>query len=153
MQEKEREAKRLAKLEREKKEKQAQDKSRNLFASFFSKPKAAPSASVNKKTSAPAPDQQAGPSSPSKVPDFNKTFHPFSLKKDAEMAPVNWFREQKAAKRRPASHHLEGDVIVIEDDDDTKDEDVEMVDLTQSASHPDLGQLTAEGMYLSVPPR
>ena len=120
-----------------------------MFVSFFAKPKAASFPSTSAKGSVPVQRQESRPNSPTKIPDFKKTFRPFSLKKDAELAPVNWFRAQrtkaKAGKRRSVRHHLEGDVIVIEDDEDKKvDEDVEMIDLSQQDGDPDFGQLTAE---------
>ena len=125
-----------------------------MFVSFFAKPKAASFPSTSAKGSVPVQRQESRPNSPTKIPDFTRTFRPFSLKKDAELAPVNWFRAQrtkaKAGKRRSVRHHLEGDVIVIEDDEDKKvDEDVEMIDLSQQDGDPDFGQLTAEGLFWS----
>ena len=153
-QEKEREAKRLAKVEKEKKQQEAKDKSRNMFASFFNKSKRSASSGDNAKLKAVLQSSEPGPSSPSKkLSDFERTFKPFSLKKGAELAPVNWFHDlgRRGVKAKSARHRVEGDVIVIEDDEDDHidsrvDEsgDVEMADLTSQES-PHLGQMTAEG--------
>ena len=98
------------------------------------------------------------PKKTQQISDFERTFRPFSLKKDAEIAPVNWFHEVRGKRRseKGKGHRVEGDVIVIDDDDDEerkgKDEDVEMVDLTQekdTRKELDLGQMTAEGAFIS----
>ena len=139
-QEKERQEKKAAKAEREKKEKDAQAKSRSLMANFFGKARTAGVASPSKlKTTA----QDAERSSPGPVvtqSDFEKTFRPFAIKKDAELAPENWFRECR--RRNQHSHRTVGNVIVIDDDEDLRQEspvhDVEMVDSRElDASKPD----------------
>ena len=57
------------------------------------------------------------------LPDFDRVFKPFVLKKDAELAPVNWFRDARKRKRL-----ADTDVIVIDEDDtgDIEVRDVEM---------------------------
>lgn len=155
VQEKEREAKKQAKAEKEQKEKNAQNKSRNMFASFFVKPKA--SGSGSRQASVPQDSPISTPISGSplkKAAGFDKTFRPFTLKKDAELAPVNWFQELKSKGKRNAtvSHRVEGNVIVIEDDDEREinDGDIEMEDLRPLQSKLDMGQMTAAGESLPL---
>jgi hypothetical protein len=69
--------KKAARAEKERKAKESQDRSRTIMANFFSKPK------IPKPS---APTESSGEPS-----DFDKTFKPFVLKKDAVLAPINWF--------------------------------------------------------------
>lgn len=77
-------------------------------------------------------------------PDYKRVFHPFALKKDAELAPVNWFRGPQFYRLR--EHQLDGkNIIVIDDDEQQKDEDVFMV---PSESAADLSHVpTAERLH------
>ncbi|KAI0340582.1 hypothetical protein BDW22DRAFT_1359974 [Trametopsis cervina] len=147
--EKERQEKRQAKLDREKKAKEAQDKSRNLMASFFGKPKApVASGSGSRSGSIHNDATDAEESKPKEVvsgpPEFERTFRPFTLKKDAELAPHNWFSEVKSGKGKGIST----EVIVIEDDHVSslkrEEEDVVMQDTSAASEDPDRGQMTAE---------
>ncbi|KAF8892571.1 hypothetical protein BD779DRAFT_1670257 [Infundibulicybe gibba] len=97
----------IAKAEKEKREQDARDKSRSLMANFFAKPKA---------TQAKPKDIEsvAGPSTSSS--EFERVFKPFVLKKDTELAPVNWFLASK--KQRGKRTTLDTGVIVIDDDAD-----------------------------------
>ncbi|KAI0807211.1 hypothetical protein C8Q74DRAFT_46269 [Fomes fomentarius] len=133
--EKERLEKKAAKAEREKKAQEAQAKSRTLMASFFGKAKSSGTPSPSKYKST----QNGETGSPAPTPaqsDFHRTFRPFALKKDAELAPGNWFRERRCreTKQRRVVSRTEGDVIIIEDDEDESEpdnaelEDVEMLD-------------------------
>ncbi|KAI0374685.1 hypothetical protein BV20DRAFT_986430 [Pilatotrama ljubarskyi] len=134
--EKERLEKKAAKAEREKKEQAAQAKSRSLMASFFGKAKSAGGSSASPSKSYGAGGREGSVGSPgpvSQVSEFERTFRPFALKKDAELAPANWFKERKERERRRRKvERTEGNVIVIDDDEDEKqseaDEDVEMAD-------------------------
>ncbi|KAH9028140.1 chromatin assembly factor 1 subunit A-domain-containing protein [Lactarius pseudohatsudake] len=105
--EKERLEKRAAKAEKDRKDKESQEKARSIMANFFGKPKASSS---------------TGPaaSSSNMLSEFDKAFKPFVLKKDADLAPVNWFRDARKRKRQ-----ANADVIVI-DEDDIEVLDVEM---------------------------
>ncbi|KAG6888480.1 hypothetical protein C0995_007906 [Termitomyces sp. Mi166 len=118
LKEQERLERKAAKAEKEKKEKDAQDKSRSIMANFFSKPK------VFSRTPIKGDSAVAGPSNITS--EFEKTFKPFVLKKDTELAPVNWFHESRKRKKRSSPKVHDG-VIVI--DDDENDRDVEMIDL------------------------
>jgi chromatin assembly factor 1 subunit A len=103
MQEKDRQEKKAAKAEREKKNKESQDKSRNLMANFFGKAK-------NKDT---LPSPLGGDSVATQTQtqtQFEKTFKHFVLKKDVELAPVNWFME--AQKKRERERR---EIIVIDE--------------------------------------
>ncbi|KAF5365726.1 hypothetical protein D9758_003132 [Tetrapyrgos nigripes] len=92
------------KLAKAKKEKDAQ---KSLMANFFSKPK------PGNVTSRKPPSAPAGPSQKS---EFEKTFKPFVVKKDAELAPINSLKS-KARGRRAASGSP-NDVIIIDDEDE-----------------------------------
>lgn len=109
--EKERLEKRAAKAEKERKDKEAQEKARSMMASFFGKPKASSTTTSPSKCPAPSPSNT--------LSDFDKVFRPFVLKRDAELAPINWFRDARQKRRADA------DVIVI-DEDDIEIHDVEM---------------------------
>ena len=110
--EKERTGKKVAKVEKEKKDKESQEKARSMMASFFGKPKTS--------SAATSPSKGPTPSTSNTLPEFERVFRPFTLKKDAELAPVNWFRD---AKRR--NQYAGAEMIVI-DEDDTVDHDIEM---------------------------
>lgn len=92
--------KKAAKLEREKKEKEAQNKSRSLMANFFAKGQR-PTQSDPK------------PGSASKQTDYERTFKPFILKKDAVLAPINAFRERP----KSSASGTADDVIIVDDDE------------------------------------
>ncbi|KAJ4488187.1 chromatin assembly factor 1 subunit A-domain-containing protein [Lentinula aciculospora] len=87
------------KVEKAKKEKDAQ---KSLMSSFFTKPKPNLQALSSKVESA-----VAGPSTSHS--DFDKSFKPFVLKKGAQLAPINAFHECKAGTR--------DEVIVIDEDE------------------------------------
>jgi chromatin assembly factor 1 subunit A len=116
MKEKERLEKKAVKAEKERKDKESQEKARSMMASFFGKPKTS--------STPTSPSKGPIPSSSNTLSEFDRVFKPFVIKKDAELAPLNWFRD---AKRRQA------DVIVI-DEDDTEVHDVEMSELVPSPS-------------------
>ncbi|KAH9946279.1 uncharacterized protein BXZ73DRAFT_86440 [Epithele typhae] len=134
--EKEKQDKKTAKAEREKKEKDAQAKSRSLMANFFGKAKSASIASPSKLKAA---DGESGSPAPSQS-DFERTFRAFSVKKDAELAPHNWFRERRWLEKRRQKRQPQGDVIIIDDDDDHMEdtEDVLMADATDGISDADI---------------
>ncbi|OSD02875.1 hypothetical protein PYCCODRAFT_1435163 [Trametes coccinea BRFM310] len=122
--------KKAAKAEREKKEQAAQAKSRSLMANFFGKAKSATTSSASPSKSATKDDVARGSPGPAtSQSDFERSFKPFALKKGAVLAPVNWFSERKKHERQRKASRVEGNVIVIDDDDESKvDEDVEMDD-------------------------
>lgn len=108
----------MAKAEKEKKEKNAQDKSRSIMTNFFSKKEPAP-----KPTTLNAMNAKPGPSEDRS--DFSKTFKPFVIKKDVQLARLNHFSSASSkSKGKSAVRDVDQGVIAI--DDDT--EDVVMVD-------------------------
>ncbi|KAJ3506634.1 hypothetical protein NMY22_g17184 [Coprinellus aureogranulatus] len=111
--EKERLEKKAAKEEKERKALDAQKKSRSLMANFFSKPKVTIGPSRPKAQSPSA----AGPSTSQS--DFERIFKPFRPKKDSVVAPINWFKESRKAKRANGSN--DRDIIVIDDDETASD--------------------------------
>ncbi|KAG1826950.1 uncharacterized protein BJ212DRAFT_1474155 [Suillus subaureus] len=103
---KEKEEKKAARAEKEKKQKATQDKSRSLMANFFGKAKAPPRESPSKPVCGASNSES----------DFQKTFKPFILKKDAEMAPVNWFlKPSKRTWKKQTSGFSPADAIVVDD--------------------------------------
>ncbi|KAI8998819.1 hypothetical protein BD414DRAFT_433013 [Trametes punicea] len=132
--EKERLEKRVAKSEREKKEQEAQAKSRSLMANFFGKAKSAASSGASpSKSSTSADGPRGSPIPTTSISEFERTFKPFALKKGAEIAPVNWFRERRKQEQQRKANRVEGHVIVIDDDDECRtDEDVEMADAQEA---------------------
>ncbi|EKM55675.1 uncharacterized protein PHACADRAFT_209196 [Phanerochaete carnosa HHB-10118-sp] len=152
--EKERLERKLAKAEKEKKAQEAHSRSQSLLATFFGKPKA--SAASSSALSSNASSTSAGAKEQSKViSEFEKAFKPFLLKKDATLAPINWFAEVQAGKTFKGKEKESG-VIIIDDDEDEReckaekpraqeDEDVQMVDASEwEGRYQDLGQKTAE---------
>jgi chromatin assembly factor 1 subunit A len=115
LKEKERLERKAVKAEKERKAKESQEKARSIMANFFGKPKASSSTNTS-------PSKGPAASSSNMLPDFDRVFKPFVLKKDAELAPVNWFRDARKRKRQDA------EVIVIDEDgtDDIEIRDVEM---------------------------
>jgi chromatin assembly factor 1 subunit A len=119
LKEKERLEKKAVKAEKEKKNKESQEKARSMMASFFGKPKT-PSTTTS-------PSKGPTPSSSKTLSDFDRVFRPFVLKRDAELAPVNWFRDARRKQRADA------DVIVI-DEDDAEVHDIEISEPEPSPS-------------------
>jgi chromatin assembly factor 1 subunit A len=133
-QEKEKQERKAAKAEKEKKAQDAQIKSRSIMASFFGKGKAA-------RTSPPS--ESALPAGPCQT-EFEKMFKTFALKKDADLAPINWFVDEKNKrknKRKKLALHNEREVIVI---DDEGDEDIQME--SPEDVEPDISQMNAKGL-------
>ncbi|KAL5490433.1 hypothetical protein ACEPAI_5266 [Sanghuangporus weigelae] len=89
--EKERAEKKAAKEEKERKLQEAQNKSRSIMSSFFSKPKTT-SSKILSPASASSSQKKEASSSQS---EFEKAFKPFILKKNATLAPINYFHEAK----------------------------------------------------------
>lgn len=154
LQEKERLEKKLAKAEKEKKAQEAQSRSRNLMANFFGKQKA-PAASSSATLTPSGSTSSVAQEKPATVSEFEKTFKPFLVKKDATLAPTNWFAEVRAG-RTYKGKEKEDAVIVIDDDEDEpkkaersnlhEDEDVQMVDASEwNGDDPHLGQKTPHG--------
>lgn len=103
------------------------------MANFFSKPKVTIGSSRPKAQSPSA----AGPSTSQS--DFERVFKPFMRKKDAVIAPVNWFKESQKAKRTKVANNR--DVIVIDDEDTSGD--VEMSE--PQPSETELSRMTEKG--------
>lgn len=98
-----------------------------MLANFFGKPKAGSA------RASPAQESEAGAATGSSTQSaFEKTFKPFVVKKDAEVAPLNWFLDPTTNKLHKRKDNK--DVIVIDDDDaGVKKEivDVEMEDVQE----------------------
>ena len=119
------------------------------MANFFGKAK--PTATASPTKSQAVKENDADSPAPALAPvqsDFQRTFRPFALKKDAELAPGNWFRERRRRqKQRRHVSRTEGNVIVIDDDEEedqtmvAEPEDVEMVDAEDSSAESELSQI------------
>lgn len=143
LQEKEKLEKKAAKVEKEKKAKEAQNKSRSLMMNFFAKAKTAglnrESPSKESVTSA-----GAGPSTEGQS-EFQKTFKPFVVKKDARIAPVNWFLERR---NNTSNRAYKGKGTGTEDDVIVIDNDIEISDV-KMAENVDVSRMTASGSYFT----
>ena len=133
--------KKAARAEKEKKELDARKKSQSLMANFFSKPKV-----LISDISKPTDPNAAGPST--FTSEFERSFRPFVIKKDATLAPINWFLEAKKQRKNCASVKVEKGIIVIEDDDLTTLSDAEAPMVDAETEEADLYSLPAEGSCL-----
>lgn len=114
------------------------------MVNFFSKPKVAPArASPAHESDSGLASNLAGPSSSQSA--FDKTFKPFVVKKETELAPTNWFLRAGLDGARGANR----EVIIIDGEDDTVEEilDVDMGFVRHDA---DLGQMTAAGLLFLI---
>ena len=111
-QEKERFEKKAAKAEKERKDKESQEKARSMMASFFGKAKSS--------STTTSPSKGPIPSTSSALSEFDRVFRPFTLKKDVELAPINWIQDAKRRKR------IADVKVIVIDEDDAGDHDVEM---------------------------
>lgn len=121
------------------------------MANFFGKATAA-TASPSKSV---APKEGGSPRPTNSRSDFQRTFRPFVLKKDADLAPINWFRERRQRERwQRVPSRTEGNAIVIDDEDEDKDanlEDVEMVNTQEPESQTPQGTLRSVGSCVHLP--
>ncbi|KIK06499.1 hypothetical protein K443DRAFT_674158 [Laccaria amethystina LaAM-08-1] len=150
--EKERLEKKAAKVEKEKKEKDAQSKSRFIMANFFAKPKAFTSSRASSN------EVELAIAGPSQVQsEFSKSFKPFVLKKDATLAPINWFLKDGKQRRRHVSSAHANEVITIDcDDGDEERIIVNMQDCQSTKGQTDLGTMSArdrlDSILVTLPP-
>lgn len=86
-----------------------------MMASFFGKGKA--SSTTTSLSKGPTPSMLNA------LSEFDRVFRPFRLKKDAELAPINWIQD---AKRRIRRIRIAGVEVIVIDEDDAWDHDVEM---------------------------
>lgn len=120
MQEREKQERKIEKVEKEKKEQEAKNKARSLMANFFGKPKPSPAGPSYTNPSDFSPLKISGGGDAALPADarteFDKTFKPFVVKKDATIAPVNWFswRNQRQGTRK-GKGKMVPDVIVIDE--------------------------------------
>lgn len=117
------------------------------MANFFGKPK------TNSARASPAQESDAAVAGPSSSrSEFEKTFRPFVVKKDAEIAPANWFLHVKTNKLRRKGRRIgEKEVIVIDDDDETEVVktiiDVDMEDVPEVSCN--VGLMNVKGLLYS----
>ena len=79
------EKEKTAKVEKTKKvEAWSTGKSATMFSAWLSKPTVKPSTSESKPTNIPAPT----------ISDFERSFRPFAVRKNIDLAPNNYFKEQ-----------------------------------------------------------
>lgn len=83
------EKEKTAKVEKMKKvEAWSTGKSATMFSAWLSKPTVKPSTSESKPTNIPAPT----------ISDFERSFRPFAVRKNHDLAPNNYFKEQAETK-------------------------------------------------------
>jgi len=82
------------------------------MANFFGKAKAS--------STTTSPSKGPTPSTSNTLSEFDRVFRPFTLKKDADLAPINWIQDAKRRKR-----NADVEIFVI-DEDDAGDHDVEV---------------------------
>ncbi|GAA5923871.1 hypothetical protein JCM3775_005536 [Rhodotorula graminis] len=90
----EKERVRLEKEEEEKRKTQAKKKQTNMFSSFFVKPTSSPAPEA----AGPADSPKPGKPPKSKESDFDRVFHPFTVREKVTVAPVNAFLKDDSAK-------------------------------------------------------
>jgi chromatin assembly factor 1 subunit A len=182
LQEKEREERKAAREEKERKAQEAHNKSKALMANFFGKPKnAAASGSGVMPTPPPASALTSSKASTSAIatstanPPLNKrdnkprirhqenefcrTFRPFVVKKDAELAPVNHFLRSRRRKsnmppgkgkaKEDADTGDNNEVIVISEDESWMDEDEDIVMQPTPSTLANLASLSTRGISAS----
>jgi len=112
------------------------------MANFFAKPKASTS------SRAPSNEVELAIAGPSQVQsEFSKSFKPFVLKKDATLAPINWFLKNGKQRRRHVSSAHANEVITIDcDDGDEERIIVGMQDCQSTKGQADLGTMSARGL-------
>ena len=104
---------------KEKKETESHIKSRSMMANFLGK-------YVKPKNALRSQNTQncSDVTLPTKS-DFDRTFKPFLLKKDAELAPINWFTAHKNSRCSTSGIDTKH-AIVIESDNETSMDPVEV---------------------------
>ncbi|KAL6309063.1 hypothetical protein BKA93DRAFT_821888 [Sparassis latifolia] len=144
--EKEKQEKRAAREEKEKKAREAQDKARSMMANFFGKTKAP----LVRRSSSITTDSGANFAGPSSLPsEFEKTFKSFVLKRDAKLAPTNWFQHAKEQPRK-GKQRADVEVIVLDDDCEVKQEEPQDVEMKDAQSDVDVSQMTAHERLRNV---
>lgn len=131
------------------------------MASFFSMPKGSvASGSGSRSSSIPKDNAERVVNSDAKEEvnkpsEFERTFKPFSLKKDAELASYNWLSEVRHG--RIGSSDTDDKMVIVVDDEDRQagtrasssraqqNEDVVMRDISCPSNEPNRDQMTAEG--------
>jgi len=112
------------------------------MANFFGKPK------TNSARASPAHDSEAAavPGSSSSQSVFEKTFKPFVVKKDAEVARPNWFLDPSTNKLHRKIAGNKDDIATDDDDARVKKEiiDIKMGDIQEVPSN-DLSQMNMTG--------
>lgn len=129
------------------------------MANFFGKPKLPPAGIASASTSAcsvqKTDDTLSTTTSKDTWTEFEKAFRPFVLKKDAEIAPSNWFRwsKQYKGKERIIQQAIviddavpnNGTISIPDDDDDDDDADASVSDVDMADTPIDLARSSARG--------
>lgn len=116
------------------------------MANFFGKPK------TSSARASPVQEPDLDPAGPStSQSEFERTFKPFVVKKDAEIAPTNWFLNAKtnSAHRRQPTYN-DNEIIIIDDDVSTRQDviDVDMRDIQQESLR-DVNKMGIQGQPTS----
>ncbi|KAF8590541.1 hypothetical protein K439DRAFT_1329713 [Ramaria rubella] len=145
---KERQEKKAIKAEKEKREAEATKKSAAVFANFF-KPGTLRKPSDLLKPQSPV---STSASAAGELNEFHQIFKPFAVKKDAHLAPFNWFLDQKEGARhgRKGKEKDRRDVIILDDEgrgvQSTSDDEVTPMDV--ETKEIDVSHLSAHGLLL-----
>ena len=81
--------------------------------------------------------------------DFQKTFKPFVLKKDAELASLNYFANTRRSNARKL-HISRGNIIVIDDNEDEDESNVNNFSLESNERDTtvDISELSPQRTYI-----
>jgi chromatin assembly factor 1 subunit A len=126
LQEKEKHERKVAKEEKERKAQQANDKAKSMMVNFFGKTKAptvTPILQAGPSTPSSSRKSPAAPVAPRELDEFARSFRPFVVKKETELAPVNHFisRHAKGKAREVIEIGDSQDNVIFVDDDDRMD--------------------------------
>ena len=130
-------------MEKEKKAKDAQNKSRTLMAKFFSKPQ---------RPAASSPSGGEMSTRSSALSDFERIFKSFSLKKGCILAPANYFKTPRKRKGKEVAVLNSSGIICLDSDDEEKG----FGDVVEKDSRSDsvaVSSMTAQGILVFMTSR
>ena len=127
-------------MEKEKKAKDAQNKSRTLMAKFFSKPQGPP---------APSPNGREMSTRSSALSDYERIFKSFSLKKGCILAPANYFKNSRRQKGKEVAVLNSSGVIYL-DSNDEEEGFGDVIEKDSRSGSVDVSSMTAQGILVFI---
>lgn len=127
-------------MEKEKKAKDAQNKSRTLMAKFFSKPQG---------LAASSPNGGEMNTRSSALSDYERIFKPFSLKKGCILAPANYFKTLRKRKGKEVAV-LNSSGIICLDSDDEEEGFGDVIEKDSRSDLVDVSSMTAQGILVFI---